>query len=231
MGDSMGKVYRDVVNHEYSSQSIECGKDNSSEKKKDYQIAISQDGKFVVTFDTGNDKTTTKHKKSSSGEDEKNDKSKWSLDISNVHKNKKYDSDDSEYFIFVAISRINIDIKQEKDKKDDKKKRDYENGYLSKMQFKPLFDHNDKSVETIISVKPEFKKGIEKGIAIYRLELKNQNEGNEKRENEKKEKKSGEKEKGMKKKYDLSGVTCYYSNNISGICRFIEVSNENDQPS
>lgn len=45
------------------------------------------------------------------------------------------------------------------------------------------------------------------------------------------EKKSGEKEKGMKKKYDLSGVTCYYSNNISGICRFIEVSNENDQPS
>ncbi|CAB5389570.1 unnamed protein product [Rhizophagus irregularis] len=35
----------------------------------------------------------------------------------------------------------------------------------------------------------------------------------------------------MKKKYDLSGVTCYYSNNISGICRLIEVSNENDQPS
>ncbi|CAB4463750.1 hypothetical protein RhiirA1_468193 [Rhizophagus irregularis] len=205
MGDSMGKVYRDVVNHEYSSQSIECGKDNSSEKKKDYQIAINQDGKFVVTFDTdndfeivkfynpkktedslGDDKTTT-HKKSSSGDDEKNDKSKWSLDISNIHKNKKNDSDDSEYFFFVSISRINIDedMKQEKDKKDDKKKRDYENGYLSKMQFKPLFDHNDKSVETIISVKPEFKKGIEKGIAIYRLELKNKNEENENEGNEK----------------------------------------------
>ncbi|PKC04042.1 hypothetical protein RhiirA5_422846 [Rhizophagus irregularis] len=196
MGDSMGKVYRDVVNHEYSSQSIECGKDNSSEKKKDYQIAINQDGNLLLhlirivkfynpkkTEDSlGDDKTTTKHKKSSSGDDEKNDKSKWSLDISNIHKNKKNDSDDSEYFFFVSISRINIDedMKQEKDKKDDKKKRDYENGYLSKMQFKPLFDHNDKSVETIISVKPEFKKGIEKGIAIYRLELKNQNEGNEK---------------------------------------------------
>ncbi|POG75673.1 hypothetical protein GLOIN_2v1872665 [Rhizophagus irregularis DAOM 181602=DAOM 197198] len=201
MGDSMGKVYRDVVNHEYSSQSIECGKDNSSEKKKDYEIAINQDGNLLLhlirivkfynpkkTEDSlGDDKTTTKHKKSSSGDDEKNDKSKWSLDISNIHKNKKNDSDDSEYFFFVAISRINIDedMKQEKDKKDDKKKRDYENGYLSKMQFKPLFDHNDKSVETIISVKPEFKKGIEKGIAIYRLELKNQNEENENEGNEK----------------------------------------------
>ncbi|CAG8629689.1 4600_t:CDS:10 [Rhizophagus irregularis] len=170
MGDSMGKVYRDVVNHEYSSQSIECGKDNSSEKKKDYEIAINQDGNLLLhlirivkfynpkkTEDSlGDDKTTTKHKKSSSGDDEKNDKSKWSLDISNIHKNKKNDSDDSEYFFFVAISRINIDedMKQEKDKKDDKKKRDYENGYLSKMQFKPLFDHNDKSVETIISVRP-----------------------------------------------------------------------------
>ncbi|CAB4389911.1 unnamed protein product [Rhizophagus irregularis] len=172
MGDSMGKVYRDVVNHEYSSQSIECGKDNSSEKKKDYQIAINQDGNLLlhlirkevnfssqnksdkpVDSDTinetiacfkidndfeiikfynskktedslGDDKTTTKHKKSSSGDDEKNDKSKWSLDISNVHKNKKNDSDDSEYIFFVAISRINIDedMKQEKDKKDDKKK-------------------------------------------------------------------------------------------------------------
>ncbi|CAB5205687.1 unnamed protein product [Rhizophagus irregularis] len=169
MGDSMGKVYRDVVNHEYSSQN------NDFEIVKFYNPKKTEDS-------LGDDKTTTKHKKSSSGDDEKNDKSKWSLDISNIHKNKKNDSDDSEYFFFVSISRINIDedMKQEKDKKDDKKKRDYENGYLSKMQFKPLFDHNDKSVETIISVKPEFKKGIEKGIAIYRLELKNQNEGNEK---------------------------------------------------
>lgn len=53
MGDSIGKVYRDVINYEDSSQSIEYGKDNFTEKKKKCRIAVSQDGKFAVTFDTG----------------------------------------------------------------------------------------------------------------------------------------------------------------------------------
>ncbi|CAB4389979.1 unnamed protein product [Rhizophagus irregularis] len=202
MGNSIGKVYRDVINYEDSSQSIEYGKDNFTEKKKKYRIAVSQDGKFAVTFDTDvldsssqnksdepfdNDKTiacykidndfefsklynpkktedssgngkTTKHDKSSSEEDEKNDNYKWSFDISNMHKN---DNDDSEYFIFVAISRINIneDMKQEKRKKMIIKSND---GYINKIRFKPLFNNNNKSVETIISMKPEFKKRNQK---------------------------------------------------------------------
>ncbi|CAB5198108.1 unnamed protein product [Rhizophagus irregularis] len=207
MGDSIGKVYRDVINYEDSSQSIEYGKDNFTEKKKKYRIAVSQDGKFAVTFDTDvldsssqnksdepfdNDKTivcfkidndfeisklynpkktedssgngkTTKHDKSSSEEDEKNDNYKWSFDISNMHKN---DNDDSEYFIFVTISRINIneDMKQEKRKKMIIKSND---GYLNKIRFKPLFNNNDKSVETIISMKPEFKKKESKKGSLF----------------------------------------------------------------
>ncbi|EXX76920.1 hypothetical protein RirG_028560 [Rhizophagus irregularis DAOM 197198w] len=228
MGNSIGKVYRDVINYEDSSQSIEYGKDNFTEKKKKYRIAVSQDGKFAVTFDTANllirilkntdhpqpkfnkkdvldsssqnksdepfdnDKTiayfkidndfefsklynpkktedssgngkTTKHDKSSSEEDEKNDNYKWSFDISNMHKN---DNDDSEYFIFVTISRINIneDMKQEKRKKMIIKSND---GYLNKIRFKPLFNNNDKSVETIISMKPEFKKKESKKGSLF----------------------------------------------------------------
>ncbi|GBC18466.2 uncharacterized protein OCT59_015572 [Rhizophagus irregularis] len=207
MGNSIGKVYRDVINYEDSSQSIEYGKDNFTEKKKKYRIAVSQDGKFAVTFDTDvldsssqnksdepfdNDKTiayfkidndfefsklynpkktedssgngkTTKHDKSSSEEDEKNDNYKWSFDISNMHKN---DNDDSEYFIFVTISRINIneDMKQEKRKKMIIKSND---GYLNKIRFKPLFNNNDKSVETIISMKPEFKKKESKKGSLF----------------------------------------------------------------
>ncbi|RGB27730.1 hypothetical protein C1646_819584 [Rhizophagus diaphanus] len=136
MGDSMDKVYRDVVNYEYSSQTnllikiLENTDHRQPKLKKEVDSNSQNKSDKPVDSDTINetiactDKTTTKHKKGSSGDDEKNDKSKWSLDISNIHKNKKNDSDDSEYFIFVAISRINIDedMKQEKDKKDDKKK-------------------------------------------------------------------------------------------------------------
>ncbi|PKY22733.1 hypothetical protein RhiirB3_386649 [Rhizophagus irregularis] len=181
MGNSIGKVYRDVINYEDSSQSIEYGKDNFTEKKKKYRIAVIQDGKFAVTFDTDNDfefsklynpkKTedssgngkTTKHDKSSSEEDEKNDNYKWSFDISNMHKN---DNDDSEYFIFVAISRINIneDMKQEKRKKMIIKSND---GYINKIRFKPLFNNNNKSVGTIISMKPEFKKKESKKGSLF----------------------------------------------------------------
>ncbi|PKY60001.1 hypothetical protein RhiirA4_483219 [Rhizophagus irregularis] len=126
--------------------------------KIDNDFEISKLYNPKKTEDSSCNGKTTKHDKSSPEEDEKNDNYKWSFDISNMHKN---DSDGSEYFIFIAISRINIneDMKQEKEKKDDNKKRD---GYLNKIRFKPLFDNNDKSVETIISMKPEFKKRNQK---------------------------------------------------------------------
>jgi hypothetical protein len=67
MGDPMTKivnnygkkVYHDVVNcfnYQNPIVNVDYGKDNITEKKEDYQIAICQDGKFAVTFDTGKKK-------------------------------------------------------------------------------------------------------------------------------------------------------------------------------
>jgi hypothetical protein len=53
----MGDILRDVRNFFNSESTIEqvisYVTKESTEKKEDYQIAISQDGKFAVTFDTG----------------------------------------------------------------------------------------------------------------------------------------------------------------------------------
>ncbi|PKC69984.1 hypothetical protein RhiirA1_455334 [Rhizophagus irregularis] len=89
-----------------------------------------------------------------------------------------------------------------------------------------------------------------KGIAIYRIELNEDKENGEyengeyengeyengkyengeyekeEKENEEEEKGNAEEEKGNEKNYSLKAVTCYYSYNISGICRFIEDSSE-----
>ncbi|CAG8727868.1 6194_t:CDS:1 [Rhizophagus irregularis] len=58
---------------------------------------------------------------------------RWSFDISNMHKN------NDKYFIFVAVSRINIDEDMkgnDEQKKDDNGKSDYEREQFSKKIFK-----------------------------------------------------------------------------------------------
>jgi hypothetical protein len=179
-------------------------------------------------------------------EDKKIDTFKWSLDISNSHKEKNSD------IILVAISRINIneDMKKAKEKKNNNKKHDYEKETLTKVKddeseacaLTKVKDDEGEACDTVINIQSEqpahnehngdrqqviYKdtRYTKKGIAIYRLEIKNQKEENEKEGNKSKEKESGEKEKGKKENY-VTSVTCYYSHNISGICRFIEVSNE-----
>ncbi|PKY50669.1 hypothetical protein RhiirA4_531052 [Rhizophagus irregularis] len=194
-------------------------------------------------------------------EDKKIDTFKWSLDISNSHKEKNSD------IILVAISRINIneDMKKAKEKKNNNKKHDYEKETLTKVKddeseacaltkvkddeseacaLTKVKDDEGEACDTVINIQSEqpahnehngdrqqviYKdtRYTKKGIAIYRLEIKNQKEENEKEGNKSKEKESGEKEKGKKENY-VTSVTCYYSHNISGICRFIEVSNESN---
>ncbi|PKY53515.1 hypothetical protein RhiirA4_426078 [Rhizophagus irregularis] len=140
----------------------------------DYQIAICQDGKFAVTFDTGNeivadfkidDDFTIKNfyksdkssffnhneeiEKSNSNEDEKREPFKWSFDISNMHKK------DWKSFILVAISRINVD---EDMKKYDKKPSKHETE-----------DENTEISVTVLDNKVTDQN--KKGIAVYRVEV------------------------------------------------------------
>ncbi|PKY33126.1 hypothetical protein RhiirB3_451804 [Rhizophagus irregularis] len=140
---------------------------------------------------------------------------RWSFDISNMHKN-----DSGKYFVFVAISRINIDEdmkRNDKQKKDDNGKSDYEREPFRKRIFNCSNEHENilSNYETRINI-PSTDENItatsnttdesKKGVAIYRIELNN-------KENE---------------NYVLSAVTCYSYEKISGICKFIEASNDDD---
>jgi hypothetical protein len=138
------------------------------------------------------------------------DNFKWSFDISNIHKK------NDQLFVFVAISRINVneDMKYE----DDNKKPNYKREKLKK-KYLPLYDkHESQNVHDIVKIPLESKNNDEskKGIAIYRIELKSQKGENENEKNEE------------EKTYSLEAVTYYYSYNISGICKFIENSSEDN---
>ncbi|CAB5389584.1 unnamed protein product [Rhizophagus irregularis] len=184
--------------------------------EKDYQIAICQDGKFVVTFDT-DDLTIDKfyhtdHDKSYSIKEiqevsensslKKDETFKWSFDISNMYE--ENNENNNECFIFVAISRINVD-------KDKKVTEEENNNNCEKM------DENSETRDTAGDEQPETeikdflgdnseKNNKTKGIVIFRLKFK--------------------KEDNSYVFSDLSDVTRYYNNEISGICRFVEVSKE-----
>ncbi|PKK73779.1 hypothetical protein RhiirC2_709382 [Rhizophagus irregularis] len=230
--------------------------------EKDYQIAICQDGKFVVTFNTANlrvkllentdyrefvfrnrdvcnnkkessdrdtiDKTIayfkikddltidkfyhTDHDKSYSIKEiqevsensslKKDETFKWSFDISNMYE--ENNENNNECFIFVAITCINVD-------KDKKVTEEENNNNREKM------DENSETRDTAGDEQPETeikdflgdnseKNNKTKGIVIFRLKFK--------------------KEDNSYVLSDLSNVTRYYNNEISGICRFVEVSKE-----
>ncbi|UZO23321.1 uncharacterized protein OCT59_015664 [Rhizophagus irregularis] len=130
------------------------------------------------------------------------DNFRWSFDISNMHKN------NGKYFIFVAVSRINIneDMKgNDKQKKDDNGKSGYEREQFSKKIFKCPNEHEKRiditnGHENIPSDNTTYES--RKGIVIYRIEFVNkcQKEKNENGEDENEEKENGVKEKEEKKK-------------------------------
>jgi hypothetical protein len=123
---------------------------------------------------------------------------KWSLSISNVQKKKNV----NKYFILVAVSRIDVGKDMNgnvnEDMKGTKKNNDDCNiGKLDKKEYKHFQEQENCQLK--ISIQSVSTK---KGIAIYNLELKEE-----------------------KKNYSLNkntSVTYYYSDSISGICRFVE---------
>ncbi|CAB4492844.1 unnamed protein product [Rhizophagus irregularis] len=180
----------------------------------------TQDDNDIYFSDS--DEITAKNKKNDSKKGEKNDEFKWSFDMSNIYK-----KNDDEFFVFIAISRINIreDMKNTKEKKKDDNKK-HEKEHLSKISFKCV---NKESVHVNVYENMKEDNKSKKGTAIYCIELKSQNRENEnevnKKENENEEKENGEKEN----IYTLNAVTCYYSNNISGICKFIRNSYDDNK--
>ncbi|CAG8684547.1 671_t:CDS:10 [Rhizophagus irregularis] len=90
----------------------------------------TQDDNDIYFSDS--DEITAKDKKNDSKKGEKNDEFKWSFDMSNIYK-----KNDDEFFVFIAISRINIreDMKNTKEKKKDDNKK-HEKEHLSKISFK-----------------------------------------------------------------------------------------------
>ncbi|CAB5213811.1 unnamed protein product [Rhizophagus irregularis] len=106
----------------------------------------------------------------------------------------------------------------DKQKKDDNGKSDYEREQFSKKIFIPTKEHEN--IVNISLPNDENTDESKKGVAIYRIEL---------NKCQKEENKNEEKEKGKQENYVLSAaVTCYSCNKISGICKFIEDSNDDD---
>ncbi|PKY38934.1 hypothetical protein RhiirA4_439703 [Rhizophagus irregularis] len=236
---------------------------STTTKKEDYQIEICQDGKFAVTFDTGNLRIKIlentdhrqfddKNKDESNETDESDeivktiayfkinddfdidkfydidytpppfvepldssnskddDKFRWSFDISNMYK-----KSDNKYFVLVAVSRINV----VEDMKGGNNEDNYEKKHLSKKKFKCeledkdiKFDKFDATIdieehksEELDDRTSELKNETKKGIAIYRLEFVE------------------------KENYVLKAVTRHYSNEISGICSFVEEAPVEDE--
>ncbi|GBB90311.1 hypothetical protein RclHR1_17200003 [Rhizophagus clarus] len=156
-----------------------------------------------------NDRKTTRNKNSDSKENKENDKFRWSFDILNMYKN------DNRYFILIAISCININEDMMKGTDENIKDND-----KSKFKYSPqpsVYEDKDASIDVSLESKsdetPERDDESKKGIAIYRIEL-NKSIVDE----------------GMNGIYVLNDVTrrCYY-NNISGICKFIEDSSEDNK--
>ncbi|GES73166.1 hypothetical protein GLOIN_2v1769896 [Rhizophagus clarus] len=208
------KFYRNETKTEYKESVSKEGEENDDFNVKNVVIGSGE----LDDFNIDSNETKIKYEKSAS---RKKDKFRWSFDVSNMHH-----KNDAESFIFVAISRINIDEDMRKTEEPD-----YERKNLHERKFKisnepPVFEHKvritEESKETALP---------NKGIAIYRIELiiEDKDEVNEEEKKDKKKEKKNEKnEKRDEENYVINAVTCYYSNNISGICRFIESSSEDN---
>jgi hypothetical protein len=124
---------------------------------------------------------------------------KWSLGISNIQEYQE------KYFILVAVSRINVDEEMTSHKsKNNKnnKKRDYQRGLLK--EFEVCLSSRNNAINV-----PVVPKG---GTAIYRLKLKNELVETTIIQYEREA-----------SSYYILDVTCFYSDKISGICKFVEV--------
>ncbi|POG75664.1 hypothetical protein GLOIN_2v1769895 [Rhizophagus irregularis DAOM 181602=DAOM 197198] len=229
-------TFKDVLSFiknekKYEIEKVKCEiEDDVTEKEKDYQIAICQDGKFVITFNTANLRVKLL---------ENTDYREFVFRNRDVYNNKKesYDEPDTDTIDkTIAYFKIKDDLTIDK-----LYNTDYDKSYSTKeIQDESQVSENsglkkDEKNETFewsfdisnmyeennnecfifvaisrINVNKDMKVTEEnsetKGIVIFRLKFKKENNS-----------------------YvlsDLSDVTRYYNNEISGICRFVEVSKE-----
>ncbi|PKY48681.1 hypothetical protein RhiirA4_445477 [Rhizophagus irregularis] len=225
--------------------------DKKVDNISDRQIVICQDGKYVATFDTVNlrieilqntdyrpfifnkkkdnfgnenefkpietiacfkinedltidkfydhDSPSFDHSNVSSsksdGNTTKSDEFRWSFDISNMYKI------DDKHFVLIALSRINVKEDMKGiivKKKDDNEKSNNKKVQLIKKEYPPPPNGN----EHIMDISPDSRSSnktdeSKKGIAIYRVEL------------------------SQKEDYVNAVTEYYYSDEISGICKFI----------
>ncbi|RGB41636.1 hypothetical protein C1646_751929 [Rhizophagus diaphanus] len=180
------------------------GSKDSNNSKDDDKYIDDTPPPFVGSLDSSNSKD--------------DDKFRWSFDISNMYK-----KNDDKYFILVAVSRINV----VEDMKGNNNEDNYEKKHLSKKEIK--YELEDKDTKLDIEKQSEGLEDRKKGIAIYRLEFElkkvSEKEDTIMKENTEKIKDNGKE----KENYVLKAVTCYYSNNISGICSFVEETPDEDE--
>ncbi|GES84524.1 kinase-like domain-containing protein [Rhizophagus clarus] len=188
-------------------------KEDTTEKKEDYKISICQDGKFAIAFDTANLrikilKNTDYREFGSRNKNVHNDK-RGSDEFDEINKTIVYfkinDNFTIKNFYEKGYKPTPFQFGSQKDKKD----REYE--WCLDISNK----HNNKRNKYFILVavsrinvhqdmkKNEGNTDETKGVAIYRLEL-------------------------DKDSHNLIAVTRYYCNEISGLCRFVEFSREDD---
>jgi hypothetical protein len=128
---------------------------------------------------------------------EKDNRFRWSYDISNIHNNKN-----GKKFIFVALSRVEVDENMTGKKCEDTKiKNDCKTTII---QTKKGSEKTSSVIIDMQSTQSELKEKQKleetKGTGIYCIELEKDGED-----------------------YVLKKVTCNHYDNISGICRFMEV--------
>jgi len=132
-------------------------------------------------------------------EDDTDDRYRWGLDISNVQ------SYQGKYFIFIAVSRIDVS-EDMKGKVNADTRSDYKKNTIKK-RFERINETSNPDVRLeFIGFKPNETK---KGTAVYRLKL--------------------IKDDNNDLTLKLCPVTYYYSDSVSGICKFIQNLDDIDQ--
>ncbi|RGB26316.1 hypothetical protein C1646_770595, partial [Rhizophagus diaphanus] len=236
-----------------SDENVEI-KDDITEKneKGDYQIAICQDGKFAVIFDTANPRIkilqNIDYRPPKFGKSKRYGIYKPSISTNETNENiadfkvdddfaiKNFYKGDKPSFHNEVIEEINSN-EDNGDEKIEPFKWSFDISNMHKKDGKSFIlvaisrinvDEDMKGPNSEINVVVD-DNTIKKGIAVYRVEVEEKESKDENLDYTKDSEDQNKKEIAINRiEYEVSAVTCYYSNEISGICKFIEVSSEDD---
>ncbi|GES84536.1 hypothetical protein GLOIN_2v1769895 [Rhizophagus clarus] len=213
--------YKNIIKHKKcKNEEVYCNiKEDTTEKKEDYKIGISQDGKFALVVDTANLRIKILANPDYREFGSSNQKGSDDIDKTIAYfKIKDGFSIDKFYSTDYKPSSFQDELQ---DKEDNGKNSNYKWCFdISNMHKENDNKCNKYFILVAISrinVDEDMKRNERndenfdktKGVAIYRLEL-------ERKEIEERE------------SYDLGAVTRYYCNEISGLCRFVEFSRKDE---